>query len=113
MTAQRFYIGKKDIEDIAEDLEMWIADRVPPAPSGTRCEHDPCYGQEDGEEFDEGGTAMRPLATSFVYRIEGDHVCYTWVCETCSAHANESYLADLDSFPTTSGGYAVTPRHCS
>lgn len=112
--SERFYIGKKDMDDIGDNLEAWIADRVPAPPDGLRCEADVCRGQEDAvsDEWDEDGTAMRPVATTFLYRIEDGHVCYTHVCETCGEGADQGYLGD-NEYPVTAGGYAVAPRHCA
>lgn len=108
---QRFYVGKKDMDDIGGDLEEWITNRVPPVPDGLRCEADVC----ENDEVDEEGSQLRGLAQTFFYRIEGNHICYTYVCESCGEQASDSYLADFESgeIPTTKGGYAAAPRHCS
>lgn len=106
--SNRFYIGKKEPDEL-EDLEEWIADRVPlPPPEGTLCEDE----RHETELFDEDEEGIRPPATTFVYRIEDGHVCYTYVCDDCGERADPEYLADQD-YPVTDGGYAVTPRHCA
>ena len=111
--SDRFYVGKKAPADLADDLEEWITDRIPPVSGGLRCESDFCNGQDWNDEFDEDGTALRPIATTFVYRIDDKHICYTYVCDDCGERASDSYIADVDAVPTTSSGYAVTPKHCS
>jgi hypothetical protein len=93
----RFYIGKKDQADLDGTLEEWICHRIPPPPSGQKCESDDCS----------------ELADSHLYQIKGEHVCYTFVCwDCCEANASEDYLANQE-YPVTEGGYAVTPRHCA
>lgn len=105
---KRFYIGKKAQEEF-DDLEEWIAARIPlPPPEGTRCEDD----QHETEEFDVDDESIRPSATTYLYRIEDGHVCYTYVCKECGERADEGYLGDHD-YPTTQGGYAVVPKHCA
>lgn len=107
--SNRFYIGKKDQADLGDGrLEEWITDRVPPPPEGTLCE----YEQHEIEEFDEDDEGIRPPATTFLYRIEAGHVCYTYVCADRREREDPKYLADQD-YPVTGGGYAVTPRHCA
>ncbi len=108
--SKRFYIGKKDQEDL-DSLEEWIAARMPlPPPEGTECEDEAHVGDEDkwDEELD---TTRRAPATTYLYRIEDGHVCYTYVCEDCGERADDEYLGDHD-YPTTPSGYAVVPKHC-
>lgn len=111
--SNRFYIGKKDADEYLGDgrLEEWINDRIPdPPPSGQKCECDMGMCHEDGGDSAE---CFR-LATTSLYRIDGEHVCYTFVCRECmEANCNEEYLADCGEYPVTGGGYAVTPRHCA
>jgi hypothetical protein len=100
--SKQFYIGKKEGEELQE-LEEWIADRIPPAPGGTLCEG-------DQHEDDEG---IRPPATTYLYFITADqHVCYTYVCVDCGERADPEYLCDQE-YPATGGGYAVVPQHCA
>ena len=105
----RFYIGKRERED--ESLEVWIADKVLDAmPPGQVCE---CgvHAEHMADDY-EGDCADG--ATTFSYRIEDEHVCYTYLCQSCADAQGlaEDYLADND-YPQTTGGYAVAPRHCA
>lgn len=104
----RFYIGKEEIED--GGLEVWIADRVLAAmPPGQICECD-VHDDHRGEDYE--GNCADP-STSYSYRIDADHVCYTYLCEPCAeATTTDDYLADY-GYPQTAGGYAVVPRHCA
>lgn len=105
---KRFYIGKKDPEDLAGRLEEWINDKIPNPPAGQKCQCDAkeCHTEEPDTE------CFRP-ATSYLYRINGEHMCYTYVCRDCGdANGTDDYLADQE-YPVTGGGYAVTPRHCA
>ncbi|KKN41473.1 hypothetical protein LCGC14_0722870 [marine sediment metagenome] len=109
MSHNRFYIGKKDQADMDGTLEEWIDDKIPNPPEGTKCECDrgTCH---DLEETD---TECFRLATSYLYKIDGEHVCYTYVCFDCGeTGCDDEYLADRE-YPVTGGGYAVTPRHCA
>lgn len=105
MAGNRFYIGKR--EELEEDLWVWISDKIPPAPEGQKCEDDNHveYAEDMAGDPDD-------KATTFLYRIEGGHVCYTYVCKECGERGDPEYLADND-YPQTSGGYAVTPTHCT
>lgn len=107
----RLYIPKdSDLGDLDSDLGAWIADKIPPVPKGLRCEAPNCVSQE--YEVEGADEDVRPLATSYSYRIEGDHVCYAYICDDCQESCDPDYLFDND-YPTTSGGYAVVPTRCS
>lgn len=109
---KRFYIGKKELEEL-EYLEEWIASRVPlPPPEGTRCEDDRHMGEDDEDWDEEEDTFLRAKATTYLYKIEDGHVCYTYVCEDCGERADPEYLGSHD-YPTTQAGYAVVPKHCA
>lgn len=107
----RLYIGKRELSDLGDDVEAWLVDKIPPPPPGTMCEDDrhdeDCYERDEGLE-----ESLRALATTYLYRIEDGHVCYTYVCDECGERADPEYLADQE-YPTTKDGYAVTPRHCA
>ncbi len=106
--SNRFYNGKKDQADLDGDLEEWIDDKIPFPPAGTKCECDAedCHAEEVGTE-------CFSFAKSYLYRIDGEHVCYTYVCMDCEERtADDAYLADQE-YPVTGAGYAVTPRHCA
>ena len=106
--SNRFYIGKKDQADLDGTLEEWVCDKVPDAPPGQKCECDAkdCHAEE-------AGTECFRFATSYLWRIDGQHVCYTFVCMDCEERVGDAdYLADQD-YPVTGSGYAVTPRHCA
>lgn len=114
---KRFYIGKKDIEEYVENIEEWIAERIGDPPPGTACE---CDKERHAHESEADMYDMVTIidcptpADSYSYRIEGDHICYSWLCTPCmEATTSEDYLGDVDAVPTTEGGYAVAPRHCS
>ena len=108
--SNRFYIGKKDQADLDGSLEEWIAGKIPSPPAETKCECDRGTCHDPEEEPD---TPCFRLATTYLYQIDGDHVCYTFACQECmEANADEEYLAD-EEYPVTGGGYAVTPRHCA
>jgi len=90
--------------DVTEDesLHLWIDDKIPmPPPDGQRCE---LLEVHEGEEL--------PTATAYMWKIEGDHVCYSYVCEGCEETLDFD-SPDPEEYPTTDGGYAVAPRHCS
>ena len=109
VSKRRFYMKKfNEYGDNDEDLLEWLDKKIPPVPEGLRCEADDCHGQEELDDLE----APRPLATSYSYRIEDGHVCYSYICDTCQDYCAEDYLSDND-YPTTSGGYAVAPQHCS
>ncbi len=96
----RLYIPvDPDSEYFDEDLGEWLASKIPPVPKGQVCEANRC-------------AIARTPATSYSYRIEGDHVCYAYICDDCQERCDPDYLVDND-YPTTSGGYAVVPTHCS
>ena len=104
---RRFYMKKfSEYGDDDEDLLEWLDERIPPVPEGLRCEADDCYGLEKIDEV------FRPLATSYSYKIKDGHVCYSYICDTCGEVCSETYLSDNES-PSTEGGYAVTPQHCT
>lgn len=111
MSKNRFYIGQKEDANEDGELEMWVADKVPSAPDGQvcGCERHDCHAIEDAY------APCKAEADSFVWRIEGDHVCYTYRCEACSENgSSDTYLADLGgNYPTTKDGYAAVPRHCA
>lgn len=112
--ARRFYIGKKEPDEFAGDLEEWICDKIPPAPPGQVCECDENVHAHESEPDANGNVEIVPCrerATTYLYQIKGNHVCYTYVCELCGEQAVEDYLADQD-YPTTGDGYAVVPAHC-
>lgn len=114
MRAKRFYIGKKDIEEYVDGIEEWVAEKIGDPPPGTICE---CsivrvYGVSKHEH--DGEVACTQIASSYSYRIEGDHICYTWLCQRCMEETtSDDYLGDVDAIPTTKSGYAVAPVHCS
>ena len=115
---KRFYIGKKEPEAFLENLDEWLADKIPLAPPGTACEcdkerHEHAAGTVE-TALDVFVNVDCPLtADSYSYRVEGDHVCYTWLCTPCvEATTSDDYLGDVE-FPVTAGGYAVSPRHCA
>lgn len=113
---KKFYIGKKDFDDYACELDEWIANKIPEPPTGTKCECDKDKhsheGPPDKDRMVEIVDCADP-ATTFLYTVENDHVCYIWMCEPCmEAQASEDYLSDVD-YPTTEAGYAVTPTHCA
>lgn len=102
----RFYIGKKIIED--GSLEEWIADKILPVPNGRICE---CDNHSEHNDDLEGSCIA--LATSYSYRIDGSHVCYLYLCESCAMiMVSEDYLGDHE-YPVSSDGYALAPKHCS
>ena len=106
MTRNRFYIGKRDDLD---NLEEWIYNKIPlPPPAETICEDD----NHETAEFTEDDEAVPVAATTYLYTIVDNHVCYTYVCETCGERADSEYLADND-YPQTKDGHAVAPKHCS
>lgn len=103
----RFYIGKKIIDD--GSLEEWIADKILPVPEGRVCE---CDAHSKHNDDLEGSCAA--LAETYIYRIEGSHVCYLYLCEPCfdSSNVSEDYLGD-NEYPVSSDGYALAPKHCA
>lgn len=110
--ANRFYIGKREQFDLDGSLDEWIAEKVPPPPEGTRCEDDQHMGEGDEDWDEEADSFLRAKATTFLYRIEDGHVCYTYVCDECGERGDPEYLADQE-YPVTESGYAVAPRHCA
>ncbi len=117
MRAKRFYIGKKAIEEYVENIEEWIADKVGDPPPGTACECDKDKHAHESEPDAEDMVTIIDCpvaATSYSYRIDGEHICYTWLCQRCAEETtSDDYLGDVDAIPTTAGGYAVAPVHCS
>lgn len=103
---KRIYIPKGELdEQKVEDLAVWIADVVPSAPQGQLCETDDCH-------FIEGG--KRPLADgSFSFQVEGDHICYSYVCDGCQdgLTAADEYI--VENYPEGEGGYVPVPKHCT
>ena len=109
---KRFYIGKQDIKEDSEELEVWIDSKIPPPPDGQVCECDECSSCEDNVIELELEACPAP-ATTYLYTIKDEHVCYTWMCDPCmEAQSNEGYLGDVD-YPTTEAGYARVPSHCA
>ena len=109
---KRFYIGKK--EDYFEDLEEWISDKIGSPPPETWCECKPdLYDEANAEVKLEHGCEGK--ADTYMYHIEGEHICYTWLCTPCmESQVSETYLGDYEGdIPVTAGGYAAAPRHCS
>lgn len=101
-------------DDGEEDLSEWVSSRIPPVPSGRFCEDQNCAARqaefEDGEERE----FSPELATTYVWRIEGGHVCFTYVCDRCDAAAEgELEAVEPGEYPTTDAGYAVAPSHCA
>jgi len=91
---------RPEVEDWDQsELDLWIADRIPCAPPGTMCE-DPDHPSDDPS-----------TARSYFWTIKDGHVCYHYCCDLCAEGYDEG--ADPESYPTTKGGYAVTPRHCT
>ncbi len=96
----------EDGEHAEEDLMLWVEDQIPPAPTGQLCE------KLEGHQVLWPGIDLLPLADSSLWYIKGEHVCYIYVCWECS----EIYCGDgleVDYYPTTLRGNAVTPTHCS
>ena len=114
MSAQQFYIGKKDIEEYAENIEEWICEKIGDPPLGMICECSIVRVDGGSEHEHDGEVACTQIASSYSYRIEGDHIFYTWLCLDCmEATTSDSYLGNIDAIPTTAGGYAVAPQHCT
>ena len=109
---KRFYIGKQDIREDSEGLEEWIANKIPPPPDGQNCECNECSCCEDDvTELELEGCPA--AATTYLYTVKDEHVCYTWMCDPCmEAQCSDDYLGDVD-YPTTESGYAVPPKHCA
>ena len=107
--SQRFEFG-----DGSDDLHEWISNRIPPMPEGQMCEeHEEIVSKRNKEE-----DAHEPLSSLakhnfFVWRVEGDHVCYSYLCESCYNSLNLDEGIDPETYPTTKEGYAVSPKHCS
>lgn len=102
----RFYIGKQGLDEIGSNLEEWLAGKIPSPPIGTLCEddqHDTWIDEVDAPPVE---------ATTYIYRIEDGHVCYTYVCDECDERADPEYLVDVE-YPITQDGYAVAPKHCT
>ena len=116
MSDKRFYIGAKGFEDYMDTIEEWIADRIGNPPAGAACE---CDTERHSHVAGADGDYMVTIidcpdsADTHSYRIEGDHICYSWLCTPCmEATTSEDYMGDIDAVPATAGGYAVVPRHC-
>lgn len=94
---------RPEVEDDSSSLEEWICDKIPPVPEGQKCEHERHMWDEDPEG----------VASTFMYVIEGDHVCYSYLCDSCGeGYVSDDYL-EVENYPTTKDGYAVSPRHCT
>ncbi len=96
----------EEIEDtysFEEDIWDYLESRVPaPAPDQT-CEAE-CHVV----------AVEAAWATTFLYSIRDDHICYTYVCWECA----EVSVGDYDpptpeDVPTMGGGYVQEPVHCS
>lgn len=85
-----------------EDLWEWIDQKIPPVPAGQLCEHD------DEHKHDE----ERPPATTYSWRLDDGHICYSYICEPCHSMLPEDG-PDPEGYPTTESGYAVEPKHCA
>ena len=109
--SNRFYIGKKDIGEDSEDLEVWIDSKIPPPPDGQVCE---CDGDKHAHENSVGEIVdCSEPGETYLYVIEDAHICYSYMCFGCAeAQTNEAYLGDVD-YPTTEAGYAVVPSRCA
>ena len=54
------------------------------------------------------------FATTFFYTLEGDHICYTYICDECSENMVGDYdLPVPEDVPTDGWGYATDPQHCT
>ena len=80
-----------------ENLGEWIDSRIPPIPLGTTCEKDGCSGE----------------ARTYLWTVEGDHVCFTYVCYDCGDVAEMYDPMSPEDYPTTEAGYAIAPTHCN
>ena len=89
-------------EHFAEDLWDYLQSKVPAPGPEQMCEN---------EYHDEGEPAF---ASSFFYIMEGDHICYTYVCDECMESMGEDYESpDPEDVPTDGWGYVVDPVHCT
>jgi len=112
MSKNRFYIGQNPDANEDGNLEEWVSSRIPNPPAGTlcECEHDVCH-EDDYRSEDDSGCANEAVA--HLYRIEGNHVCYTFMCDQCvECQASEDWMEGME-YPTTGDGYAVVPKYCS
>ena len=98
-----------------DDIGEWIDSHVPDVPTGQLCEEEECAYLEGYAILEDPDIeSQRPLATSYIYVVQGDHVCYTYVCWDCSAVMCDSLEpVDVEDYPTTDSGYAISPKHCS
>lgn len=91
------------------ELDEWIADRIPmPPPVGTTCEH-PDHPR--WAEHDYAPVGDLDVIDSYYWQIVDGHVCYHYVCQPCGEQYEDG--ADPGEYPTTGGGYAVAPKHCT
>ena len=108
---KRFYIGKKDVTEDSEDLEVWIDSKIPPPPDGQVCECD--KDKHAHENFVGEIVDCSDLGDTYLYVIKDGHVCYSYMCFGCAeTQSSDGYLGDVD-YPATEAGYAVAPRHCA
>ena len=96
--------------DGTNDLHEWISDKIPPMPEGQLC--------EEHEDKDASKGETKPLSAPaedsyFIWRIEGNHVCYSYLCENCYNNLNLDESPNPETYPTTKEGYAIAPKHCS
>ena len=94
-------------EFFEETLWDYIVSKVPPPAPEQQCE-----AERHNETAHLGGVAA--WATTFVYTIQGDHICYTYVCWECAENSVGGFESPTPrDVPTMGGGYIQEPVHCS
>ena len=99
-----------------DSLHVWISDNIPPMPEGQLCEQHEEIVSERNDEYDEDAPLSAPAEEPFyMWVIEGNHVCYTYLCSACygSLGLDSCEAPAAAEYPTTVRGNAVAPTRCT